>query len=190
LYLVSGDDETVTQTVAQRIGIDSFHGGLTPPEKAQFVARLQRNGHFVAMVGDGINDAPAMAKADVAVGIHGKNPLAKETADITLMRGDPGQLLEFFSLSRRVGKKIRQNFRFSFLYNIISIPIAMAGLLTPIIAVCAMLASSLSVIGNSLMLVEKGKATCRDETQKVKMPGKTALQNNKMKRISIRETGN
>ena len=105
LYLVSGDDETATRTVAEKIGIDCFYGGLTPVEKARLITRLQRNGHVAAMVGDGINDAPAMAEADVAVGIHGKNPLAKETADITLMRGDPGQLLEFFSLFPAGGKK-------------------------------------------------------------------------------------
>jgi P-type E1-E2 ATPase len=124
-------------------------------DKAVFVQKLQENGKKVAMVGDGINDAPALVQADLAMAVFSGSHLGKEAADITLMRGDPGQILEFFDLAKMVNQKIHQNFVFSFLYNIISIPIAMSGLLTPLVAVCAMLLSSLSVTGNTLLLKRK-----------------------------------
>ncbi len=155
VYLISGDEDGVTRKVAEKLGIRVSLGGKTPVEKARFISDLQNRGRLVAMVGDGINDAPAMAGADLAVGIHGNNPLLKETADITLMRKDPGQLLDFYFLAEKVRKKIRQNFWFSVCYNAVGIPVAMAGMLTPIIAVCAMLAGSLTVIGNTLALVRK-----------------------------------
>ena len=124
-------------------------------DKAVFVQELQENGKKTAMVGDGINDAPALVQADLAMAVFSGSHLGKEAADITLMQGNPDQILEFFDLAKMVNQKIHQNFVLSFLYNIISIPIAVSGLLTPIIAVCAMLLSSLSVTGNTLLLKRK-----------------------------------
>jgi P-type E1-E2 ATPase len=130
---------------------------MLPTAKAEFIRDLKKSGHVVAMVGDGINDAPALAQSDLALAVHGGHLLAKEAADVSLMRGDPRQVLDFLELAKKVNRKIQQNFFGAFLYNIISIPIAMSGLLTPLVAVSAMLLSSLSVIGNTLLLI-KGKS--------------------------------
>ena len=155
IALVSGDDEKATKEIAEKIGIEETHGGKLPQDKALFIDGLQRAKHHVTMVGDGINDAPAMAQADLAMAVHAGGHLGKETAHVTLMRGDLRQISEFLGLSKKINRKIYQNLIFSFLYNFISIPVAMSGLLTPIIAVSAMLMSSLSVIGNTLLLVKK-----------------------------------
>ncbi len=153
--LVSGDEEETTKKIAKKIGIEDAYGGKLPQDKVLFIAGLQRAGHEVVMVGDGINDAPALAQADLAMAVHSGGHLGKETADITLMRGDPRQVTDFMGLAKKVNRKIYQNLIFSFLYNFISIPVAMSGLLTPLIAVSAMLMSSLSVIGNTLLLIKK-----------------------------------
>ena len=155
IALVSGDEESTTNVIAEKVGVEEAHGGMMPQDKASFIAKLQQSGHNVAMVGDGINDAPAMAQADLAMAVHAMGPLGKETAHVTLMRGDLRQITDFIWLSKKVNKKIYHNLIFSFLYNFISLPLAMSGLLTPIIAVSAMLMSSLSVIGNTLLLVKK-----------------------------------
>ena len=153
MALISGDSARATAQVGRRLDIDSVLGGQSPRSKADFIRALQGEHKTVAMVGDGVNDAPALATADLAVAVHSGYPLGKEAADITLMRGDPGQVLEFADLARRVNRKIHQNLVCALVYNVTAIPIAMAGLLTPLVAVCAMLLSSLSVIGNTLMLL-------------------------------------
>jgi heavy metal translocating P-type ATPase len=156
LALVSGDGEITTKAIGEKIGIEEAYGGKLPHEKATFIEALQEKGkHRIAMVGDGINDAPALIQADLAIAIYAGSHLGKEAADITLMRGDPTQILDFLDLARRVKRKVYQNLIFSFSYNLISIPIAMSGLLNPLIAVSAMILSSLSVIGNTLLLVKK-----------------------------------
>jgi heavy metal translocating P-type ATPase len=155
IFLVSGDEEKTTSLIAAKIGIQEAYGGKLPQDKVLFIEGLQRARHRVAMVGDGINDAPALARADLAMAVHSGGHLGRETADITLMRGDPGQVIEFMGLAKKVNRKIYQNLIFSFLYNFISIPVAMSGLLTPLIAVSAMLMSSLSVIGNTLLLIKR-----------------------------------
>jgi heavy metal translocating P-type ATPase len=155
IFLVSGDEEKTTKQIAEKIGIEDAYGGKLPRDKVLFIEGLQRAGHRVVMVGDGINDAPALAQADLAMAVHSGGHLGKETADITLMRGDPRQVTEFMGLAKKVNRKITQNLIFSFSYNFISIPVAMSGLLTPLIAVSAMLMSSLSVIGNTLLLIKK-----------------------------------
>jgi heavy metal translocating P-type ATPase len=154
--LISGDDDLTTKAIAAEIGIEEALGGRLPQEKATYISSLQNKSRQVAMVGDGINDAPALVQADLAIAVHSGSDLGKEAADLTLMRGDPLQICDFIDLARKVKSKVHQNLGCSFIYNLVSIPIAMSGLLTPLIAVSAMLLSSLSVIGNTLLLLKKG----------------------------------
>lgn len=156
LVLISGDGETATRAIGGKIGIEETHGGKLPQEKASIIEALQEGGKTrVAMVGDGINDAPALIQADLGIAVYSGSHLGKEAANITLMRGNPAQLTDFLDLARRVKRKVHQNLIFSFSYNLVSIPIAMSGLLNPLIAVSAMLLSSLSVIGNTILLIRK-----------------------------------
>ncbi len=155
-HLISGDDEKTTLCVARRIGIGHASGRLLPNDKAEYIRRLQAGGRRVVMVGDGINDAPALSRADLAAAVHSGSPLAQHAAAVTLMRAHPAQLLDFFQWARQVDRTVRQNLRGAVVYNLVSIPIAMAGLLSPLVAVTAMLLSSLTVIGNTLRLVRRG----------------------------------
>jgi heavy metal translocating P-type ATPase len=155
IHLVSGDGNAATREVAWTLGLTEAKGNLLPSDKANYVDRLKEQGRQVAMVGDGINDAAAMARAHLAVAVHSRQGLAREAAHITLMRGDPAQLLDFFPLTRRVNRIVVQNLWCAWIYNLISIPVAMNGLLTPLIAATAMLLSSLTVIGNTLRLVRR-----------------------------------
>ncbi|UCG21432.1 MAG: cation-translocating P-type ATPase, partial [Deltaproteobacteria bacterium] len=153
--LISGDDDLTTKAIAAEMGIEEARGGRLPREKATYISALQEQGRQVAMVGDGINDAPALVQADLAIAVHSGSHLGKEAADLTLMRGDPLQISDFIDLAKKVKSKVHQNLGCSFIYNLVSIPIAMSGLLTPLVAVSAMLLSSLSVIGNTLLLLRK-----------------------------------
>ena len=155
LALVSGDGEHTTRAIGQKVGLDASYGGKMPQDKAAFIHEWQTQGMRVAMVGDGINDAPALVQSDLSIAMHAGGQLSKEMADITLMRAEPEQIVDFLDFAGRVNKKIYQNLAFTFLYNTISIPIAMLGLLTPLIAVSAMLLSSLSVTFNTLLLVKR-----------------------------------
>jgi heavy metal translocating P-type ATPase len=153
IHLVSGDGEKTTREVAKIVGIKKAHGEQLPQEKADLIETLQRRKRCVAMVGDGVNDAPALAMADLAVAVHSSSHLGQEVADITLMQAEPTQILDFLQLADRTNRKVYQNLWCSVVYNFVSIPLAMSGLLTPLIAVCAMLLSSLSVTGNTLLLI-------------------------------------
>ncbi|MFZ7125228.1 MAG: heavy metal translocating P-type ATPase [Desulfobacterales bacterium] len=153
--LVSGDDPAVTEAAGRRLGIAKALGGQLPADKANVVEALKRSGGAVAMVGDGVNDAQALAASDLGVAVFAGNPLGREAADITLMGGDPLQMGVFLDLARQVNRKIRQNLVMTFVYNVVSIPLAMSGMLSPLVAVCAMLLSSLSVTGNTLRLVRR-----------------------------------
>jgi P-type E1-E2 ATPase len=155
LSLVSGDGNDATRAIARRIGLEESHGGRLPEDKAAFVKKLQSAKFRVAMVGDGINDAPALAQADLGIALYSGGHLGQEAGDVTLMQGDLSQVLDFLDLARRVSRKIRQNLVFSGAYNLVAIPVAMSGLLNPLIAVSAMLLSSLSVIGNTLLLIKR-----------------------------------
>jgi P-type Cu+ transporter len=156
-FLVSGDANSPTCSVGQSVGIasDNCYGGRLPHQKADIVKDLKKANLKVAMVGDGINDGPAMAESDLAVAVHsGLNP-GEHVSSITLIRKDPAQLIDFLILAREVNRTVKQNLIFAFIYNLIGIPVAASGLLNPIIAVTAMLFSSLSVTFNTLILVNK-----------------------------------
>jgi heavy metal translocating P-type ATPase len=153
--MVSGDGDETTRIIGKNIGIQESCGGKLPLDKAAFISALQTQGAQVAMVGDGINDAPALVQADLSIAVRPSSQLSREAADITLMRADLKQIIEFMNFSNQVNKKIMQNLIFTFLYNAISIPIAVSGFLNPLVAVTAMLLSSISVTGNTLLLVRK-----------------------------------
>jgi heavy metal translocating P-type ATPase len=158
LALVSGDGIETTRAIAKDVGIQDAYGGRMPKDKVAIVKTLQSQNHPVAMVGDGINDAPALVQADLSLAVHSGANLGEEVADVTLMRAEPEQLIDFLRFAGAVNKKISQNLIFTFAYNVISIPMAISGLLTPLVAVSAMLLSSISVIGNTLVLVRKNSA--------------------------------
>jgi heavy metal translocating P-type ATPase len=157
ISIVSGDGETAIRKVARSVGIKAARGDLLPADKAEYIDALAQKGHRPAMVGDGINDAAAMARAHLSVAVHSGQALAAEAAHLTLMRGDPAQLLAVFYLSRQVNRKVVQNLWCAWIYNLIGIPVAMSGLLTPLLAATAMLLSSLTVIGNTLLLVRQNQ---------------------------------
>ena len=159
VWLISGDAETTTRAVATELGIRHFSGQVFPKDKVEVIKKLQNEGHRVGMVGDGINDAAALVQADVGLALGTRVNIAQEASDITLLTDNPNRILEVLGLSKLTMKIIRQNLAFAFLYNGLGIPLAVAGLLNPLIAVCAMFASSLSVIGNSLRIAKLSKVT-------------------------------
>jgi Cu+-exporting ATPase len=145
--------------VAEKLGIDDVEAGVSPEDKADLVARLQGEGRVVGMAGDGVNDAPALARADVGIAMGSGTDVALEAAGVTLVKGDLRALLRARRLSHAVMRNIKQNLAFAFLYNALGVPIA-AGvlypvfgwLLSPMIAAAAMSLSSVSVISNALRL--------------------------------------
>jgi Cu+-exporting ATPase len=159
LVMLTGDNEATAARVAGELGIAEVIAGVLPGEKADVVRRLQREGRVVAMAGDGINDAPALAQADVGIAMGTGTDIAMESAGVTLVQGDLRAIARARQLSRRTVTNIRQNLWFAFGYNSAGVPIA-AGvlypffgiLLSPVIAAAAMSLSSVSVIGNALRL--------------------------------------
>jgi Cu+-exporting ATPase len=152
LALISGDHEATARAIAGQVGIDEYRAGVLPAGKADEVAARRKAGEVVGMAGDGINDAPALAAADVSFTLAGGTGVALDTADVTLMRDDLRALADAIDLSRRTVAKVRQNLFFAFFYNVLGIPLAAAGMLNPVIAGAAMAFSSVSVVGNSLLL--------------------------------------
>jgi Cu+-exporting ATPase len=154
VQLLSGDGRRTTEAVAARAGIDEVRAGALPADKITHIEQLQGEGRMVAMVGDGVNDAPALARAQVGIAIGSGTEIAVESSAFTLLRDDLTLVREALHTSRRTVNTIRQNLVWAFLYNTIGMVLAMAGLLNPLIAAAAMLVSSLSVVGNSLRLRE------------------------------------
>ncbi|MDF2766309.1 MAG: copper-transporting ATPase [Rhodospirillales bacterium] len=150
--MITGDNPRAAGVVAERLGIRTVLAEVPPEGKAAEIARLRSRGRAVAMVGDGINDAPALAAADIGIAMGGGTDIAMETAGVTLMRGDPRLVADAIRLSRATSRRILQNLFWAFIYNLIAIPLAALGFLTPVIAGAAMALSSVSVVTSSLLL--------------------------------------
>ncbi len=149
--LISGDNQGSASSVAKQLGISEFYAQVLPGEKASIVTQLKQDG-LVAMVGDGLNDAPALAVADVGIAMSSGTDVAMHTSGITLMRGDPALVAHAIDISKRTYQKIRQNLFWAFIYNVVGIPLAAMGILSPVLAGAAMALSSVSVISNALLL--------------------------------------
>jgi len=158
VVMLTGDTKATAESVAEKLGIDAFEAEVLPEAKGGRVKELQAQGRVVAMAGDGINDAPALAQADVGIAMGTGTDIAMETAAVTLVKGDVRGIVRALELGRAVVGNIRQNLFLAFVYNVVAIPIAAAGLLNPMVAGAAMSLSSVSVIGNALRLRRTGSS--------------------------------
>ena len=150
--MLSGDSSETTRSISDELGLGEYHGNMLPVEKAEQIKKWQKLGEQVAMVGDGVNDAPALAQANLSITASGGAAVAGETSDIILMRPDLNLIPWFIRTSRRTRKIIRENLGWAFAYNLVAVPLAAFGVISPVIAAITMASSSLLVVGNSLRL--------------------------------------
>ncbi|MGB8339530.1 MAG: heavy metal translocating P-type ATPase [Burkholderiales bacterium] len=163
VVMLTGDNPQTAATIAAQTGIEHFHAGVLPQDKVNKLNKIKELNNIVGMVGDGINDAPALSSADVSFAMAAGAEVAMEAADITLMRSDMLSVVDAITLSRATLSKIRQNLFFAFFYNVLGIPLAAFGMLNPVIAGAAMALSSVSVVSNSLLL-KRWKAQAQSKT--------------------------
>ncbi|MFF3146756.1 HAD-IC family P-type ATPase, partial [Streptomyces sp. NPDC057927] len=163
--LATGDREAPAQAVAAALGIDEVRARCTPEDKAELVRELQEQGHRVAVIGDGVNDAAALAGADLGIAMGTGTDVAIGAADVTLVRGDIEALADAVVLARRTLGTIRANLVWAFGYNVVTVPLALVGLLNPMLAAAAMSASSVLVVGNSLRLRGRQPSPIRRRTR-------------------------
>jgi heavy metal translocating P-type ATPase len=150
--MLSGDSSRTTEAIAAELGLEEYEGETLPREKAERIKAWQETGEKVAMAGDGVNDAPALAQADLSITAAGGTDVAGETSDVVLTRHDLTLIPSFIRLSRRARRIIRENLGWAFAYNLVAVPLAALGIISPVIAAAAMATSSLLVVGNSLRL--------------------------------------
>ena len=152
VYMITGDHKNTADAIAKQLKIDNIIAEVMPEQKAEEVKKIQQDGKMVAFVGDGINDAPALAQADLGMAVGTGTDIAIETGDVVLMSGDPQKVLDAIDVSKQTYTAIKQNLFFAFIYNVIAIPLAALGFLNPMIAAAAMSLSSVSVVTNSLRI--------------------------------------
>lgn len=153
--LISGDNETNTKMIAEKLNINKYIAEVLPQDKQKHILRLQNENKKIAFVGDGINDAPSLAQADLGIAMGSGADIAKETGDIIIMKNDPQKAIEAIKLSQKTFKIIKQNLFWAFFYNVIAIPLAISGMVNPMIGAVAMSFSDITVIGNSLRIYKK-----------------------------------